>query len=90
MVDGAADVTRQGGDRVPGRLTDLAARRNPIDRRDDLVVPAEDLAGFGVEEVERGGHHVDGQRTGEVPPDLRPPRGASPPTNRPASPRPRR
>ena len=52
------------------RRADLTAGRHAIDRRDDLVVPAEDDARLGIRQLERAGDDVDGQGTGKVPTDL--------------------
>ena len=70
MVDRPADVPVEGGDGLGRPVADLATGRHPIDGRDDLVVPAEHDRGLDVEELQRGRHDTDGQRAGDVAPDL--------------------
>ena len=69
---GRSSRRRAGRGHPPPRAprADLAARRDPVDGRHDLVVPAEDHAGSDVEQLERARDDIDRQRSGEVAADL--------------------
>ena len=71
VVDGVADVVVEGGDRRRSALADLTAGRDPVDGPHDLVIPAEHDGRFDIEQLERGRHDSHGERSGQVPADLR-------------------
>ena len=71
-LDGPVDVASERSDSRRRVWPDLAARRHPIDRGDDLVVPAEHDRGLDLQQLERLGDDRDGEWPGQVAPDLRP------------------